>query len=422
MTEFRSCNFNGLLVGMIQSNRQFFDYLMGSSDTYPISMLEHLSYLLLNGDRLKEITQILNISITKHSTGTQTLGLITPLVRGLKDFFMKNKDLFLQACAFTTFSSDLYSTQSYFWRIFFLKTLSELRQRNISRYFGIRAIPINFSQQENHEWLRLSKIKIKTGCLMRFDYIEDLTIMYWREYKGEYGEYLTPNCPIDRHIEMNNASDGDQYNPTIRPYSEDEPFLFSEKVIRDFGRARSPLWTKYIHHVFRTVGKISSSASKFLYCLSLMGLTEIDENSLIITLAEGSGGILHSLLHIYPKAQALFNTLQNDKVEIKQNFLNIMPPTIVGDPCNLENRIKFLEKLCLGETDITKEDFIIKFKEVLEYLNKKIGIFSMDAELMTDMDNLDKMNIYLPIYEKYIQGRSIFINKMFYVISIRLKE
>lgn len=132
-----------------------------------------------------------------------------------------------------------------------------------------------------------------------------------------------------------------------------------------------------------------------------------------MTLAEGSGGILHYISHLFPNADLIYNTLQSDTVERKENILNVYPPALMGDTCNLLDRVKGIEETCLGETDITTEVFSLKLTQLLETISKKILIFSMDAELKTDISNMDKMGIYLPLVKPYLAEGGLFINKMF---------
>lgn len=55
--------------------------------------------------------------------------------------------------------------------------------------------------------------------------------------------------------------------------------------------------------------------------------------------------------------------------------------------CNPHERIIGIEETCLGETDITKPAFVRKFEGLLSELGSSVLIFSMDAELKTDMTN-----------------------------------
>lgn len=102
----------------------------------------------------------------------------------------------------------------------------------------------------------------------------------------------------------------------------DDCFHFSYESLIDHGKPESPLWVKWVHHSTRPIGRISTSASKIHQVLGYYaGLSK--GSGAIVTLAEGSGGILHYLSHMFTEPVLIYNTLQSDVIENKENILNI---------------------------------------------------------------------------------------------------
>ncbi|UHK03222.1 MAG: RNA-dependent RNA polymerase [Hangzhou zicrona caerulea xinmovirus 1] len=412
MSEFRGANLDYVLVGALQASRHLLEYVNGESQDYPGHLLEHLAYLVINSNRLEEVVSQFEVEVGKHSTITRTAGLASGLSVAIKKYIIKNKDTFWRASAFTVFDSDLISRQHYYWRTFLCPLLYKDPSITPPKLMGIRAIP-SLSGENVQDWLKVMNRDETRGLLLRFPFKEDDAIAVWRDLKGCQNEHLSPLCPISNKI--NHRRDMSWHPPDEDRSSEPLPssFIFSEEETRIQGRERSPLWVKWVHHCVRPIGKISTAASKLHQVICHYNLDKM-RSGVIVTLAEGSGGILNYLAHSFPYTKLIYNTLQSDVVETKENILNIQPPALVGDMCRLSERLQFLEETCLGETDITTTQFLAKLDRVLSEIGKgNVIIISMDAELKSDITNTDKLTLYLPIAAEHLGTDGLLVNKMF---------
>ncbi|XP_045539875.1 uncharacterized protein LOC123722369 [Papilio machaon] len=409
MSEFRNANFDYVLVGALQNSKQLVDFILGKSREYPVPIFEHLSYLIINSERMQEILGVLQVPIEKHSSVTQTSGLAKVLAKAVLDYIKSKKGLFFRACVFTTFASDLISKQAYLWRTFVGHLIQENSTLSTVQKRGILRTP-QCGGSTVHEWCQRVPLDLTKNLSVDIKFEENDAISVWRDLKNEIGEHIESKFPLSSRLETIAETEGS--HPSSIGVSDplNDYFHFSFESLIENGSTESPIWVKWVHHCTRPIGKISTSASKIHQIMSHCALKG---SGLIVTLAEGSGGILNYLAHLYPSSRLIYNTLQSDLVENKENVLNIIPPALVGDPCDPVKRICHIEDTCLGETDITKESFIRKLKEILQEEQESIAILSMDAELKTDMTNTDKLEIYLPLVKGYMTPKSLLINKMF---------
>lgn len=411
MSEFRNANIDYVLVGALQGSKQLVEFVIGSSREYPVSIFEHLSYLIINSERMQEILQLLGVPIEKHSSVTQTSGLAKILAKSTLEYIRNRKGMFFRACAFTTFSSDLISKQAYFWRIFVGHLIHEDSRLTTIQKRGIMRIP-QCGGSNVHEWRSKVPIDLTKGLSVEIKFEETDAISVWRDLKSEISEHIEPRFPLSSRFNKEMVKDND--SPQRIEISEplNDCFHFSFDSLLEHGMTESPLWVKWVHHCTRQVGRISTSASKIHQVMSYYPEI-LPQEGLIITLAEGSGGILHYFSHLFTTSHLIYNTLQSDIVENKENVLNISPPALVGDQCSPTDRLLYLEETCLGETDITNKAFIEKFTTIIRSENHAILILNMDAELKTDLTNTDKLDIYLPLVRTYLTPASLIINKMF---------
>ncbi|KAJ2940821.1 hypothetical protein O0L34_g10070 [Tuta absoluta] len=329
----------------------------------------------------------------------------------MKRYINDFKVEFYLSASLTTFSDDLISRQNYFWRSFFCPTLDMLSGLSKADKRGVRKLPL-LGGETTHDWIRIAGIKLETGLEVKIPYQETDSIAVWRDLYPSITENLTPLLPLPEKIRRPRKKET-AYAMIIQKMTQSEYMEVSLGVLTQYGLPRSPLWTRYIHHLSRQVGKISTSASKIYQVLLHYDLLPRDSSGFVITLAEGSGGILNFLSHMYYRAQVIFNTLQGDEVEVKDNILNLIPPSIIGDRCQLVERLVGLESMCLGETDISKPEFVDKLNKLLLEYDLPVLIMTMDAELKTDMNNMDKLKIYLPLMKDELAKDGLLINKMF---------
>ncbi|CAH1398652.1 unnamed protein product [Nezara viridula] len=353
----------------------------------------------------------LGVTVDKHSTITRTGGLASGLASAVKSYVVKNRQLFWRACAFTVFNSDFVFRQGYYWRTFLCPLLRTDPSITPPMMMGIRSIP-TIEGNSVTDWLQKIGRDETRGLLLSVPFPEPDSISIWRDLKGKQSEHLSPLCPLSVRLEQLRIREVQPHTIAIPFDSQLQSFTFSEEELALQGRGRSPLWVKWVHHCTRSIGKISTSASKLHQVISTYRMDQ-DTSGLVVTLAEGSGGILNYLAHLLPRTNLIYNTLQSDIVEVKENVLNISPPALIGDQCDLNKRLVSINETCLGETDITTPEFQGKLGCIMSRTNAKVVIFSMDAELKTDITNTDKLITYLPLVKSHLRGDGLLMNKMF---------
>lgn len=211
MSEFRSCDINYLLVGALQSSKQLRDYVISDSNDYPQSFFDHLSYLIINSDRLSEISDYLKVRIDRHSSVTQVSGYSRVLAKGIKDYIVQNMELFFRACTFTYFKNDSISNHSYWWRVFLTYIIRMKGNHTRIQLLGISKLP-TLGGETTCEWNNKLSRDERRQMTLEIPYEENDAISVWRDLKGSINEIVGPYSPlttiITREITKKNNSKG----------------------------------------------------------------------------------------------------------------------------------------------------------------------------------------------------------------------
>jgi len=167
---------------------------------------------------------------------------------------------------------------------------------------------------------------------------------------------------------------------------------------------------KPLFHLARGIGRGSSAASKYYQMLCEDRMGKLQPN-VVVSLADGCGGVLAMLLHLYPLAHGVFNTLMNEEV------LGIAEPSmyvhsaLIG--CGLVSRLLNLPRSKTGLTDITKaatqEKVVSICHSVIE--NSEV-LVTMDAESSHGVNWTSLLVSTLTIVEKIPFQRKTAIIKL----------
>nr|AOR51366.1 RdRp [Bolahun virus variant 1] len=168
----------------------------------------------------------------------------------------------------------------------------------------------------------------------------------------------------------------------------------------------------------RPILSLSSAASKYWECMSAMASVlsiktdpSVDQ-SYFCCLAEGSAGLLASLLDGFPHHLGMYNSKMDPDIDNRDIANDTDPPAVVAS--NNMHRIVHRE-LSRGETDITQPRFLEKLRLALR--GKRISLLTMDAESMDRNDNDIHVENLMPIvYESDVE-RAIF--KLFLSSGLR---
>lgn len=183
-------------------------------------------------------------------------------------------------------------------------------------------------------------------------------------------------------------------------------------------RFRADISRDELSFLCRPIMSLSSASSKYWECLSLMGcIHELkqeseDGGSHFLCLAEGSAGLLATLLDAFRGHKGMYNSIMEPDIDNRDIANDTKPPAVVV--AGLTDRITNQE-LSMGETDITRPAFWGKLKRSLE--GKMISLATMDAESKIHDDNICHAENLLPILLAYQVRRIIF--KMFLSPTLR---
>lgn len=426
VTEIKGCEFEILIVGMLQGSKELYIDIFFPDTEGPngasIIILSHLAYLLVTSNLLDSFVRFLKTKMTFHSQATNLKPLTEFLLTAIKRYVSLQRKWYLLIVGLLFLQDDNESFRQYLWcktrsclsrdkdntnrnydrRIQLLcnskYSISEMEEK-ASRLIGVSkgstaeiSIPID-SQNVFLKWRCSGRPSRNVILPFSTYYIKD-TILYPRELE------------TDSVVQILRYYNNLRKNNILR--------INSVPICEEYGQ--DPIYFKEITHLNRQLGSISSTSSKVASLLSIkidkwvLPLKEFSDG-LIVSIAEGSGGLMCFLAHLFPDFMLIFNTLQCDTVEMKDNPNNVFPPAFVGDPCFGKESFVGLNETCIGETDIDSPKFFSKLVGLVK--NKTIRILTMDAEHKTQDSNLTKTLKYLAMFLDFSDVGSILISKLF---------
>nr|WQM60682.1 MAG: RNA-dependent RNA polymerase [Xinmoviridae sp. 2] len=386
VTEFKACNFEYLVVGLFQASRILRNHI---SDTLnnPVDKLDktlmNLASMLLTTRRLKDFLDYLGISIYEHSHGTDPGSLAPLLMRGIIQKIIKNRDRFLHLFLTYNYSSEeihrVYHRVS--WLIKYMKLRPLLGPAFMKMFDTRKYKTIHYFIPKIIKCLKLEIVKFS------FDITEDKIILIWRSLLVKGVDF----SKIDKVIEVPE----DDNMTTFIPYNY-ESLLSAYTKINSL-KTGEEVNIKNIHHMCRPLGSVSSACNKMLEVILAFGL-HLESNSVVATLAEGSGSIALLFRKIF-KCEILFNTLMDPEIDPRIGLLHNLPPAFLNGNRSDIQSLKFLDVLCAGETDILTDKFFQKFESILPI--KAPGIITIDAESKTSSTNLIFTSKYIGLVKKH---------------------
>jgi hypothetical protein len=132
-----------------------------------------------------------------------------------------------------------------------------------------------------------------------------------------------------------------------------------------------------LYHLTRGCGIATSASSKYIQILSHQVLSSLHPD-LVVCLAERDAGLLGTLLHKFPKARGIYNSLLTNNAYGAVEPTQFLPPGLTG--CSLSSRIIDLAGSVTGETDLTNNICIDKIKKQIGKTNHDELLITMDAD------------------------------------------
>jgi len=132
------------------------------------------------------------------------------------------------------------------------------------------------------------------------------------------------------------------------------------------------------------LGKGSSAASKYCNILASPSFPTIDP-TVVVALADGCAGTLAVLIHVFPNAKGVYNSLLDDLILSVAEPCEYKPSGLVG--CNLSEGIPNLRRMVTGSSDITQAATQAKIVNLVRDLGEvKEVLLTMDAESRDTQD------------------------------------
>nr|DBA44205.1 TPA_asm: RNA-dependent RNA polymerase [forcipomyiae 2 virus] len=363
-----------------------------------ISVNQSFSYfadLIIQSQRVEETVQILGERITEHSMGVTTRGLSSYIGRSVISYLQNNVDLIMKTLQVYKFHDNPDYINDQIWmslRLLLLDRKLIEKDTNARLANKHRLIPEVF----NH------RFGVKKA--IRVSWVMEETVTQWRRV-DKTGLYMQPYVI---------AKATPEYNIRMYPQS----IVLTYHTSRNDDNSTKLHAVKELSFIARPLGSISSSANKYVEGLLYFGLVEKYQTrqGKIISLAEGSGGTLSTLLMIFKNCTGMYNTLIRSDIDIRDDPVNVIPPAALNFGLIGNNRIIKENSLIIGETNILTQSFSEKLKRELAVGDTLI--LTMDAESTVDTTNYEFVLSLMPLIMEY--NVEVIIFKLF--INKRLRE
>ncbi|ASA47413.1 RdRp [Culex mononega-like virus 2] len=351
-----------------------------------------------------ELFKILDIDIGEHSAVTTSMRMSGFIAGTGGKFLRRDKKYTVATSLMCEFRSDSDAGQSEVVR-FCAKILHDTGKISAS---CVASVNRQLSHYRNY---RLAKE------VMGIEYIkvplaQDEVITVWRSSDRESVNVYPSRTKV--HITGNSSrypvEEAGLYHTTRAASAEAIRTLFSESCT-----------FQQLCYIARPLGFISTAGNKFVEAIIAIDMfNELQDLAIgsagedpyhIVSVAEGSGGTLSLLMKLFPGTKGMYNTLMKPSISCREVVGDNLPPAMydAGIP---EQDFCELDLLATGETDITTDHFFAKLKKSLR--NKKVLVFTMDAESPTHGNNLE----FLPILEAAIDGKPrIMLIKLFFLFN-----
>lgn len=100
-------------------------------------------------------------------------------------------------------------------------------------------------------------LDLTKGVAINIRYEENDAISVWRDLKSEISEHLLSKFPLSEKVDL--KANPNQVSATLTAHQVlDDSYHFSWESLIEHGRPESPIWVKWVHHVTRPIGKIST--------------------------------------------------------------------------------------------------------------------------------------------------------------------
>lgn len=319
----------------------------------------YFSECILESGLVPKLIDTLGIRVTEHSAVTTSHGLASFLSRHSGQYMEKNgKKVIANSTKYVFQDSSPYLIDN----ILRFSCLWKSKHREITR--EQRVIILNELATSKNLGLVAKMMKVPLQ-VVKIDMPDMITL--WRTINKNFSSdlsfrplvYPIPDCPSESYDYLGVGS------------------LHSGRMLASQGTLTYTI--PQLSFFARSVGVISTAASKFAEVLFIFGLIRHFQNKkgVLFCLAEGSGGTFVSLLTLFPQFRGLYNTWMRADIANRDRVNDYSVPAataLLMDP----DKIIRPNILITGETDITQPSFLLKLTDsTREY---RPDLVTIDAE------------------------------------------
>lgn len=415
MTEFRVADFFYLALGMLDSSRVLRNYILRQHK----SLINHepsmysLATALLHTNRLSEFYLLTDVSCYEHSQMTCPRSASRQVLTGISNITRELKPEVLRTFARYNFPPHESIKNSFINHLISKgRWVLNMRRKQMNKFqFDRLNRTLNYNlRDKDYLFSILGEVSGKKYHSYELPLDPEEAKVLWRYYYSSNADFKPshsmmkkmqerkkPRTLLEKYIVALHEIDLQKVDATYSKILTSDPV---EDCLAVYD-------IKNLHHLGRPLGNISSSCNKILEILIYLGVIS-DTVKNIYTLAEGSGSIALLFSRIY-KSNIFFNTLMDHLIDPRIGK-STMPTSFLNGLPEDRSRLKGLELLTMGETNILEPEFIRKITGLFDMYNP--DILTMDAESKEDTNNLIFLSTYIPMLGKYKFKFLIF--KIFY--------
>lgn len=370
VNDFKRCDLKPILLSMVYYSTHCHRILFGKNELLQRSSNDlsfaYVADLILESDRREALFELLGREVSEHTMVTKAERLSAYIARRILPFFEENISDVIKLVLPVLFKEDIRS-----WRVqhAMLALIGFCMHRRIPR--------ISLETRKNALMWNFHHVKKSFGVphtLIRLP--REAILTEWRA--APVVTYSAPKV-ARREVFLPDAS---------YPYAEADAY----HRLR-FINTEGPLKYPFLSFLSRSVVFVSSAASKYIECLTAVKFLESHkyDHGVVLSLAEGSGGVQNTLLTLLPNSKGIYNTWMSPRIDNRDCATDHKAPACVISGLSLESKTS---RLATGETNILTEGFVKKMRSVCT--GENILVVTMDAESMSHSTNMEFVNHLFP--------------------------
>nr|QEM39203.1 RNA-dependent RNA polymerase [Aedes aegypti anphevirus] len=372
VNDFKRCDLLVILLSMIYYSTHCHRILFGRDELLRKSSndlsFSYVADLITESDRREALFELLGREVSEHTMVTKSERMSAYIARSILPFYKTNIETVVQKILPIQFLEDMRS-----WRLkhAVLALIGFCRQ---SRLYP----KVDEGTRQNALMWNMYQVKKAFGVKHTVVRIARESIL--TEWRAAPTITYRPPTAVRREVFLPD---------TAYPLAEADAY----HRLR-FLNQQGPLCYPFLSFLSRSIVFISSAASKYLECLAAVRFFDNHKykNGVVLSLAEGSGGVQNTLLTLLPNSEGMYNTWMNPNIDNRDCATDVKAPACVVSGLTGVARS---HELAFGETNILSHSFLEKLGRCCK--DKNILVVTMDAESMMHSTNIEFVDKLFPV-------------------------